>query len=349
MGGAATRASPAQIAEIERRLAVLDLDDGPALPWLVHSLSEVLGSPTAIAYGCSDDGERVHCDFVHASWPVAERMLPLLDGVLAKHGATGPGYDPRRPEPRQRNRALFLEETIGGTRAAGKEVLANAPTREALTIAGIWGQDQLRALVCDGPSLLAWLGAFSPDDFDEAQRRTFDALLPAIQRRLSVERRLAIAEWALPALDAALEDAGTPSAIVRADGRLVHANTAARAARERDRRDFAAKLDDSLHGRSDAFRLVPLACRGLPEHYLAIATPSREEAVSARCARAAATWSLTPRQRDVLEQMVLGLPNKTIAAVLAMSERTVEVHVGSILTKAQQESRAAVIARVLGG
>jgi two-component system response regulator FixJ len=42
---------------------------------------------------------------------------------------------------------------------------------------------------------------------------------------------------------------------------------------------------------------------------------------------------LTPREREVLEQMVIGLPNKLIAHRLGMSPRTVEIHRGRVMQK----------------
>ena len=42
---------------------------------------------------------------------------------------------------------------------------------------------------------------------------------------------------------------------------------------------------------------------------------------------------LTPRERDVLEGLARGLPNKTIAYDLDISARTVEVHRANLMTK----------------
>ena len=42
---------------------------------------------------------------------------------------------------------------------------------------------------------------------------------------------------------------------------------------------------------------------------------------------------LTPREREVMEQMVVGLPNKLIAHKLGMSPRTVEIYRGRVMHK----------------
>jgi len=59
--------------------------------------------------------------------------------------------------------------------------------------------------------------------------------------------------------------------------------------------------------------------------------------VSARSSRieraAVALAVLTARERDVLEGLALGMPNKTIAYDLGISPRTVEVHRANLMTK----------------
>ena len=63
-------------------------------------------------------------------------------------------------------------------------------------------------------------------------------------------------------------------------------------------------------------------------------------------ARATKRWSLTSRQRQVLTEIAEARPNRTIASILGISERTVEVHVTAMLEKAQVESRAELIVAV---
>jgi two-component system response regulator FixJ len=48
---------------------------------------------------------------------------------------------------------------------------------------------------------------------------------------------------------------------------------------------------------------------------------------------AVAIAALTPRERDVLDGLAQGLPNKTIAYDLGISPRTVEVHRANLMTK----------------
>jgi len=58
----------------------------------------------------------------------------------------------------------------------------------------------------------------------------------------------------------------------------------------------------------------------------------REARNTEECARKAYT-SLSPREREVLEQVVIGLPNKKIALNLGISHRTVEVHREHVMRK----------------
>jgi len=54
--------------------------------------------------------------------------------------------------------------------------------------------------------------------------------------------------------------------------------------------------------------------------------------------------ALTPRERQVLELLALGLPNKTIAMELGVSEHTAKFHVGTIMSKLGAASRTEAVA-----
>jgi DNA-binding NarL/FixJ family response regulator len=53
---------------------------------------------------------------------------------------------------------------------------------------------------------------------------------------------------------------------------------------------------------------------------------------------------LTERERQVLELLALGLPNKTIAIELGISEHTAKFHVGAIMSKLGAASRTEAVA-----
>lgn len=53
--------------------------------------------------------------------------------------------------------------------------------------------------------------------------------------------------------------------------------------------------------------------------------------------------SLTPREREVLALIVQGVQNKTIAAQLAISQRTVEIHRSRVMEKLEADSIATLV------
>ena len=73
-----------------------------------------------------------------------------------------------------------------------------------------------------------------------------------------------------------------------------------------------------------------------------------DPSVSDQMMRAAAPRDeLTPREREVLRRLALGLSNREIAGALCISEETVKTHVGSVLGKLQVENRAQAIVQAL--
>lgn len=62
--------------------------------------------------------------------------------------------------------------------------------------------------------------------------------------------------------------------------------------------------------------------------------------------RPALVEALTPREREVLALLALGMPNKQIAAALNIEWKTVKYHVGNICAKlgAKNRTHAAMLA-----
>ena len=59
--------------------------------------------------------------------------------------------------------------------------------------------------------------------------------------------------------------------------------------------------------------------------------------------RSALEYELTPREREVLELLSAGLPNKSIAKRLSISEHTVKFHLGQIFAKLEVSSRSEAV------
>jgi two-component system response regulator FixJ len=56
---------------------------------------------------------------------------------------------------------------------------------------------------------------------------------------------------------------------------------------------------------------------------------------------------LSPRERQTLDGLVAGQPNKTIACDLGVSARTVEIHRANVMTKMQATSLSHLVRMTL--
>jgi two-component system, LuxR family, response regulator FixJ len=79
---------------------------------------------------------------------------------------------------------------------------------------------------------------------------------------------------------------------------------------------------------------------------LTLSERTRDQAALAQLA-ASRMALLTPREKDVLEHLVAGHSNKSIAYELAISPRTVEIHRGHLMEKTQARSLSNLIQMAL--
>lgn len=338
-----TNADRRRVADASACLATM-VDGGAAgLPAVLPELGRLLGMPHVLSFAVGDRGEGLDVEFAHG-YGVPTRQVRAALGEMARRlqGRFG-GFDARRPERAQRNVPMTMGDLAAG---AARPIPV---VGELFPRFGIAGFDQLRVLVCEGESLLAWVGGFREAPFTRRDKMVLGALVPALRRRLSVERQLGEAPVAVAALAAALEAVGTAAFVVRGSGQVVHANAAARALLEQDRRMVTALLRDRLRGvGAAALDLVRLE-GGVPDHWLALLRGGARPDPAPRVVAAARRWGLTARESQVLGRLALGEANKTIAAALGCAPNTVEIHVSSLLQKSGCESRSQLVARFWTG
>jgi len=343
-----------------------------SLPLVLSALRESLRAERAVAYGVDVGPERYHASYSHCAgfpFPAATVHTAIENQVSARNEPWG-WFNPARPEPAQRNRALHfrsLAETetarqmplhdlsaveVGRRLGMSEDLLES--TRERISARagamfrqlGVEHMQWLRTLVCDGPVLLGWVGLARAEPFTDREQRLLQALTPALQRRLTMETRLRESGLMSTALAVAMEALGRAAWVVSSSGRVVHANNAGRTRLERHDPELMEALRRGAQGIpcSGPLTMTPLVTTGLPPHYLAIDTGTASSA-AARVQALSARWSLTARESEVLTHIIQGETNKSIAGRLGCAERTVEVHVTHLLSKAQVESRSALIAR----
>ncbi|MBI5668666.1 MAG: response regulator transcription factor [Chloroflexi bacterium] len=106
----------------------------------------------------------------------------------------------------------------------------------------------------------------------------------------------------------------------------------------------AAGVSGFLLGDTDAETLaaaIMAAAQGL-----VVAAPSLLDALLPTASAAdAPVEALTPREREVLQLLAEGLPNKTIAARLNITDHTVKYHVNAIMGKLNAQSRTDAVVK----
>ncbi len=271
--------------------------------------------------------------------PFRKGLRPYWAFLRRSPSASG-SYDPLRPERAQRNRVLRLPEIQAG----GITPTTARLYEEIFPRIGVGGMDQIRVLLCDGPRLLAWLGAFRPERFGVRERDVLRAVVPVLVERLRLEESLAHARLHEVGLAAALDLLGAAAFLVDGRSRPVLASRAGRELLVADGRRVRDRIAAVAAGKDPRATVLRVAARGVPTHRLVVFHSGAQGVDDALLRRMARAWRLTPRQTQVLGCLVLGDANKVIAEKLGCAVGTVELHVSAILGKAKVESRAAVVA-----
>jgi DNA-binding CsgD family transcriptional regulator len=341
-----------RIRDLIGELDTIRLSGQPFAKIVVPAIREALGLAIVALYSLA---------LTDTAWNLTQwnqdglpsRVETLFRQVL-ENTNTSPGpalfYDPRFVPPRERNRVIEARSWVERRHGQGSWARSAMCTDMFLPL-GIERHDQLRALVCEGPALLGWFGGLHPEPVTPRQRRMLAALVPAMQRRLALERRLARATVDQKALEAALEHLGTPAFVVDDIGRIEQTNAVGALLLAERAGDVRAALGDALADRANdvlRFKLTRLTVPGARAHWLAVLEVSSVEDRIASCLRlSVARWQLTPRQAEVLALVARGHANATIATLLGTGDRAIELHLTALFDRVGVDSRAALISRVL--
>lgn len=302
---------------------------------IVAGVRRLLRASKAIAYGVTTSRGSPRIEFLHAN-RMHDAEATFAHWVETTGVVRFGAYDPRRPERAQRNVACTLADL-------GQAAL-DAPVRAIWEACDLGTCDQIRVLVCEGPRLLAWVGAFRERPFGARERALLEALVPAMRRRFALDARLRAVELGKAAISAVLEALPAAAFIVTQWGTIRDANAAGRALLDADRPAVVAALAAAVHQQVPSVDVQPIEAPGLPRLRLVLIRRAMSE-VAAHAEAAARAWQLTPRQKAVVQHLAHGHSNRKIAALLECSEKTVELHLANLLRKARCSSRAELIAR----
>lgn len=337
--GAAAEASLRAFDEIVRTIAFAGTE--PVLESVIPLVRDFLEGDQALAYRLGVREGGLDVDFGHcAGGGPMEHLLREARAFVGR--ASGPLTAYRLPSPAPAERNTIFNSAAPETR---EQYLRSPFVREFFPRLGFRGQEQIRVLICEGPHLLTWLGAFRSESFGAGEAERLEMLIEPLAKRLALEERLRRLSLRDSALDAAMEALGAPAFILDPRGEVAHANEAGAALSKDERVELIARGRRLLGGQAAAdedLSLLSIQAPGLPPHAFLYqrAGPTAAQRLAA-CER---RWKLTGRQVEVLRAIVRGGANKTIAAALGIREKTVEVHVTSLLRKAGVESRSELVA-----
>ena len=322
-----------RIDEVARALGTVRDGEGPGLRTALPELRALLESDVAVTYGITPTPEGIQLEYVWARGVDVTKLATGFQEILRRTPRFG-YYDPFCPEPSQRNRV----DRRPSVPSHGEGI------RRLYAGAGLLDKEQLRVLLCEGDSLLAWIGTMRAGSYGAGEQDILGRLVEPLRRRALLDRHLAQAPAALQLLGAAMEAIGAPAYLLRR-GTIVHANASGRARLASDRGGTLELLRAHLDGRATGgYTLTRHQGPGLGDHVLAVAARPRTDPAP-RAAALAARWGLTPAQERVLALVATGASNKAVAASLRCAESTVEFHLTTLLARTECEGRAALVAR----
>ena len=295
---------------------------------VIQPIGELLGIDDPCTYRLEVARGRFRCAFAYGGIAAVARDI---EREASRSPVAWTGYNLFCPEPDQRNRTM----------SAAPERIRSFGMYSLLRRHGREREHQIRALVCDGPMLLAWVGGFHGAPITARQHALLDALVPALRRRLQIEHALGRDGLVSAALDRVLDQLGVAAFLLGGGGRVEHANARGWDRLAREGHALSRRLHDATRRGDPDFEARPIAGTGHAGH-LVLERPADRTAERARAA--AAGWGLTRRQTQVLELVAAGHTNARIGAELCIAPGTVELHVSAILARADVDTRAALVA-----
>jgi len=310
----------------------------PILPTILPALRGVLSATTSTAYRImlGDDGRQL--EFLHMEGPGRQRMCQGFSELATRRTDAFTHYRLDRPQRSQRNLPMLSSELEPDWRnSTAAQLLHNALGKRC---------DQLRVLICEDDTVLAWVGVLREEPFTAAEKTLLGMLVPPLQARLRLEAAFDRSDLVAAALTASLAALSTSAFIVSKRGRVEFSNPLGQALLSRAGADIMEALRSAISGHApdSGFEAIPLALNGTSQHFLVIQRLARGSA-AARLQVVAQRWSLTPRQTQVLALLVEGHANKIIADRLGCARNTVELHVTALFEKTQTHSRSELAAR----
>jgi DNA-binding CsgD family transcriptional regulator len=335
-----------RLAAVKEALASWAPGSAPAATWLLPELRELLNAQFVGTYRPAATNAGWSLDFMHGDGERAEDHIRVfrsyVDELPRSERFLSLG-NPHFVEFEQRNRVMFMRDLASRSPSRVAEL-----TGSLFRALGIFGHDQLRLLVCDGPTQLAWLGATREEPFTEREAAVLRRLRKPLQERLRLERRLAAPGLHAAALETTLEALRTAAFLVGPGGAIEVANRLGLELLERDRWAVmeAIRLGaQPRKGDATEFSMTRISVPGWPTYTLAI--QNEGAVILNRVLIAQAKWRLSVRQTRVLELVTNGASNKEIAATLACAEATVENHVTELFRRSGARSRAGLVGRLL--
>jgi len=146
---------------------------------------------------------------------------------------------------------------------------------------------------------------------------------------------------------AVIEAVPSAAFVVSMDGSVLYANATGKKMLAANRSRTTSELARAIEGEVPAWEVKRIAGRTRAELHHLLVHRDAAVRVSTRVNEAVVRWKLSRRQADVLALVIDGHPNASIAMILGIATRTVEVHVSALLDRLQVENRSALVARVL--